>query len=727
MRYPDGKVFRDTKCSCHPVARSVNYHASTYASTAHRACCEPCQKGKQCKNTPNLETNKAKKINKIFSISYKYNEQPLIDQSDKEKPYFPLTNSIYQYYTPRIFIIPPEEKDFKPEPLGYFLEDEQGKFSDVKISAQYGKAVGSFGSGTPGGTGCSAWLSGGPYAITAAHGACGNPYTMGVTVQSPYEKSITLGMYGSNWNASFLNHYQKGQEDALNRLVDLGFSINNLSIDGKKLLPLTLNKNGVSPQLQVYSCDFKDISLNPLLHEAPPISKEKSNLTETLWHRFGQKSGHRDVSYWYTRPKILNFKLVSNREEKVFILPSHLYGHLYMTTFEKPSFSSLPSYSTQEGYISRDLPSNWSRELLKDVSLIASNIFDHHNTTNVFTYISPRSKTPGRNNQPYLFEGRLTSNHTAGLGLDYKGLFSIGGSSGGAILTASNNRVIGINHGGTFPPSRNQIPFQPDSYKNIISLLPPEAMLYTHQSPAWSIERAKKMLKPTSFSNKVGGWKGSKNHHFSCPTGFAVAGIVGSGVKGGNSQGKDRVGHTGIVCLPFPSENDHFLLNSYTIGFSKALVFAGTSIDTAVEDYSKKIYLSSVPGIEFNQYTNEYLTTGRPRPVMQYLNAQNNLAIRRVAHPPQFSMCAPGYFLSKLYISTNTFERNLSLIESIFGMTCQHWEGKDSYFKMFRKFIGSPNPTNLTILQGQPNSIATGISISSGWYTDGIQIDFSNI
>jgi len=59
MRYPDGKVFRDTKCSCHPqnaVARPVNYHASTYVPTAHRACCDPCVKGEVCDNALFLYT-----------------------------------------------------------------------------------------------------------------------------------------------------------------------------------------------------------------------------------------------------------------------------------------------------------------------------------------------------------------------------------------------------------------------------------------------------------------------------------------------------------------------------------------------------------------------------------------------------------------------------------------------------------------------------------------------
>lgn len=316
-----------------------------------------------------------------------------------------------------------------------------------KVGARYARAVGQFG-------GCSSFLIDDEYVTTARH--C-RPETL-------TRRRMTFGRYGV---AS--GNYERGIQDARNRLQDIGFPVGFVS-------------NLSRADLQSWDCHM--------------VSSEYTS------------SQKRDIDHWkcsshifiMTLPVKIKFSDNPTIQERtrnygVHIYPGHIYGHYNVRPGHR--YEGYKLYGASFNYKSSQSPVHRS------------------------VLLSPSGFITDRNNA-YILGGKYHKN-----GFEYIGTDMVAGSSGGPIIGRNDHRVIGVHskgshsHGSRKSYTTSYISRQINY--NIGAYMSSRVLQYNATEP----KKYYLSLTATSRTRWIGGTGGTL-HDMKCPEGFLAAGIVHS-------------------------------------------------------------------------------------------------------------------------------------------------------------------------------------------------------
>lgn len=237
-----------------------------------------------------------------------------------------------------------------------------------------------------------------------------------------------------------------------------------------------------------------------------------------------------------------------------------------------------------------------------------------------------------------------------------------------------------------------------------------------------------------------------------CPYGYAVAGVVGSGIssmfpgmqldyelsKSLKRASAEHVGNMGLVCMPYsPPER-------YGESFARAVVVASGSRDVAFHSPPKTTIFPSIPpsidwpmdwgtitevnAIPIYEYLNEYLTTmgnyTRTFHCPDSLQGNRSHLYRHQSYPQELSMCPPGYYVESFDINMPSWTPpNFDRIGQIQGMMCRSWSGDNTLWiksQIGENWFGRYGSNVHRLGCGGIRSVLVGLSVSIGDFLAGI-------
>ncbi|MEM7106565.1 MAG: hypothetical protein AAF502_25815, partial [Bacteroidota bacterium] len=537
----------------------------------------------------------------------------------------------------------------RPQPGGYAQTPTNWapilSFSDspvYQVGSLYGRAVGLLEIPIVPKELCSGWLSGGPYLITAEHcRADKKSVNTGRIPKSKRTAPITFGQYFDKMSQD------KAIQDARNRLIDLGIPAKYVnSLSPKKLFKFETTIIDTSNRA---SEGWRDIDY----HQITP-----KELSSALYD-FG------------TPKKTYTLPTTPPSEEEVTILPSHIFGHIPLTSIENKH--SIVNQSVYSLSINKDPAFGKIGGFTLPQALLSPNgrIYELTETTE-----------PGKTfrcDAPSLLCDSAKSSY-----------YIRGGSSGGAAMYLTGNIAIGVNSyispkGVPYYAAFDLLPRKAFRYR-----LPLGKKFFSQESIDLYRKFQKEKTEFTKYQSSlkpgmIGKTNGTKRL-LECQPGYAAAGIVASSISPNNTTsrnhnvGSGRIGNFGLICLPM------FKKKAYTYSFSHAKVVASGSIDLSTFNDFRAV--SKDDYLPFDIYINEYLTTNGPFGRNPSLQIFTNNVLYPSVYQQQFTMCAPGYYIKEIEFLTNEYNGK-TLIESIQKLGCQSFDGKKFYKQPLRQPIGA--------------------------------------
>jgi len=561
------------------------------------------------------------------------------------------------------------------------MKSRSSEIQQYKPGAFQGKSVGY--------DNCSYWISGGPYLGANAH-----------CLPSSFEKSreIYFGVYDDIFpHGSQKGHVYRGLIDGENRLIDLGFLSRYVHVDAfRRIVPnSSVGKQARIPYFftKPFAGSFYQYARK--LERIKMLGGESSLNDEIQKFEYKAIATH-DTSYLSYDYKNAGIKAL---EPRSFIADplkrdaSEDYDLAFFETFSKDFFFSNSLNSEASSFEKVQLlPYHIWGQLSSEI-----------NTPNVGerVYMLGNNNTSTNDTLPSTY----TSYNASVIPMVYKRKFNFdiwpiyakSGSSGSAVLSQSNHKVIGVQYGG-YTLAQNSLPFrfkcttlfeEDKEYTSAgIGLRFPE--LSNRRPP--SLENNQNSLNVLSGSSFLG--EGQKSFIWRAPSGFGAAGIVGTTLDVG---GDKRVGNLGLVFLPFPKDKDKekekvddLMYRYYTLGFSQAVVIAPGSIDVSVvsnkfDDYlpwrERKLRMLSARNEELDYYLNTYLTTNKNvSGFSEVEGVKQNTG--HTLFQQQLTMCPPGYFLAELWALTeknNRYGLDSGFIRTVLSIGCRNFYDRQKF------------------------------------------------
>lgn len=387
---------------------------------------------------------------------------------------------------------------------------------------------------------------------------------------------------------------------------------------------------------------------------------------------YRQYDGCRDVDYYRCDHKQLKYTSFGSvyPDELFSIFPGAIYGRIPIDFYTRQGI--YPTYLRKgEKYsvISRNEKSKDEGTLEKPMHLLFSPLGEIDN-------VDPKR---------LFFQG--------------DGAYVAGGSSGGPALDSRRKTAIGVLSQTWDAAGHPDL----DEYATI----PLRILRYSPQWPQNALSQNKKELNRISYnSRQIGVGSFRDRVRLSCPSGYAVAGIVSSTINDLVSP-RLLIGSFGLVCLPYSS----------TYQFEHAVVITGGSSDTS-EFSSEPLGTKHRPAMPFNRYMVKHFSSGR-------IGMPNSDYLRSVILKPQsFKMCPPNYFLQNLSVVERLdSQRNTSSIQSVRKLGCRRFDYTKSAFPVSPRLpmgdsrILSSEDRAETVTQCPLGSFIVGMDVWVNQYT----------
>lgn len=637
--------------------------------------------------------------------------------------------------------------DFSPDPIPQFYNNPY-----LQTGAFYGRAIGT-------GSGCTFWNIGGPFVLTASHcdpSLASNP---GGVVQ------LRWGRYGERWNdpnyprTDNRGRYtlNPGALDLQERLSQIGIPLHKIiTVDGIRAtrsdkLDLLAKLMGVEDSDR-WNCTF-DNTFSAVSQRSPDRVLANCNSP-------GTREKTRDISVYRCNPKLLEVAIPptpfqQNEKELVLVWPSNLFGHIPILPDRYRLFPTYPTFNFP-------------------LYLLAHNHFSSVRVRPDASGQPGPDELVGRTDpHNYLSPGLYSHNRYDGcrgpaLYMDYG--YTIGGSSGGAIMTLFDhvankfpfptdwiplrNYSPAISVGGWYEKPLNQIisplnaygsyiPLRalsftaPFSSSGISSLLPNEGGISVRTNPRDLLEgcsldlydnpendaqkrenqaitkRNESLRKSRCIQQRIfGKISGEVPELIGCPNGFAAAGVVASTISSRPPQNRNEIRNNSqyignLGLVCLPYGLPLF----YNNHLSRALVFASGSRDVSIQNSNANGLMNrrAAQGVPLNVYMNEYLSTFSNQ--SRSFSCPGFQALRR-SFQQDLAMCPPGYYIQDIDFLTEP-GRTFSEIAQIRGFTCRNFANNHRFYH--RITIGNA-PTSPIIhnLYCGSNQVLTGLSVSAG-------------
>jgi len=372
-----------------------------------------------------------------------------------------------------------------------------------------------------------------------------------------------------------------------------------------------------------------------------------------------------DVDYWWCDPNRVTWTESSGgiyaQTIQLDLYPGHVWGHMNIRVGERPEDREMYVLSVNDR-----APDSAENVLLSPNGWVS----DEEGTCFDWDPWNP-------NNNDHCFH--------------YGGSDTRCGSSGGALIDATDHTVFGVVEGHfTWANLAGERGCSYDTYYdsswwpngNIGSYINNQSDQYVEGgTSAYSLGRDS-----SQYTRWLGGW-GGNYRSLECPSNMLAAGVIGT-----TNDATDAVGSFGLVCVP------HNTPLRYQLDRSRVILAGG-------RDTNFTMAYGDLDSGDLNRFMNETAST-EMRDDSGFL-------------PPEMVMCPPGYFITDLYA---TYDRS---VHRVYRINCEDPQtGNRTMRSVSNGRIGGSRSGRYERYGGASCSDGTyfnGLQIRSGYWVDGFR------